>query len=111
MYEYKAVVKEVYDGDTVTVDIDLGLNTWLRDQKLRLLGINAPELKGESRTEGMKARDFLSEHVLNKEITIRTQKDRTEKFGRWLATLLVGELNINQLMLEHGHAVEYMLSS
>lgn len=111
MYEYKAMVKEVYDGDTVTVDIDLGLNTWLRDQKLRLLGVNAPELKGDSRTEGMKARDFLSAQVLGKEVTIKTHKDRTEKFGRWLAILMVGELNVNQLMLDNGYAVEYMLNS
>ena len=48
-YLYKATVTEVYDGDTITVDIDLGLNVWLKDQTLRLLGIDTPELRGEER--------------------------------------------------------------
>lgn len=29
MYEYKAIIKKIYDADTVTVDIDLGFGTWL----------------------------------------------------------------------------------
>jgi endonuclease YncB( thermonuclease family) len=43
LYFYKAEVRDVHDGDTVTADIDLGFSTWLHDQKLRLYGINAPE--------------------------------------------------------------------
>lgn len=44
MYEYWAKVVSVHDGDTITVDIDLGFNTWLRGQRLRLAGISALEL-------------------------------------------------------------------
>ena len=40
MYEYKAQVVSVYDGDTLTVDIDLGFEVWLRKQKIRLAGID-----------------------------------------------------------------------
>jgi micrococcal nuclease len=36
LYNYKAVVTSVYDGDTCTVDIDLGLHTWIRGEKSRL---------------------------------------------------------------------------
>ena len=46
-YLYKAFVTDVYDGDTITVDIDLGFWTTLHKQKIRLYGINTPELKGE----------------------------------------------------------------
>ncbi len=49
LYHYRAVVVSVYDGDTCTVDIDLGLNTWVRGEKLRLYRINAPELRGSER--------------------------------------------------------------
>ena len=51
-YIYKAEVVSVYDGDTITVDIDLGFNVVLRKQKIRLGGINTPEIRGEEREEG-----------------------------------------------------------
>ena len=49
LYYYRARVKSVYDGDTCTVDIDLGLRVWLKGEKLRLYGINASELRGSER--------------------------------------------------------------
>lgn len=61
MYEYRAFVRKVYDGDTVTVDIDLGFDVVLQKQKIRLLRINAPEVRGEQRQEGLKSRDALRE--------------------------------------------------
>ncbi len=64
LYYYKAKIISVYDGDTVRVDIDLGLSTWIKNEKLRLARINAPELRGDEREAGMAARDFLREYVL-----------------------------------------------
>ena len=58
-YEYRAIIIEVYDGDTVTADIDLGFNTWRMGEKLRLARINAPEVRCKERSEGLKARDWL----------------------------------------------------
>ena len=46
MYEYRAKVRGVYDADTITVDIDLGFGIIYTGQKLRLLGIDAPEVRG-----------------------------------------------------------------
>ena len=60
-YNYRAIVKSVHDGDTFTVDIDLGFGVWLKDQNIRLYGINAPEVKGEFRSLGFTSRDRLSE--------------------------------------------------
>lgn len=31
LYHYKAKVTEVYDGDTCTVEVDLGMHTFLKD--------------------------------------------------------------------------------
>ena len=59
LYYYRAETTDVYDGDTVTVNIDLGFSTWLHDQKLRLFGINAPEVKSNEKDRGIKSRDFL----------------------------------------------------
>ena len=87
LYHYKAHVTKVYDGDTVTADIDLGFNMIMRDQKLRLLGIDTPEIRGEERPEGLVSRDRLSELILNTDVHIVTHKDSKGKYGRWLVTI------------------------
>ena len=109
LYNYKAIVTSVYDGDTCTVDIDLGLSVWLRGEKLRLNRINAPELKGEERPKGLKSRDFLISKINGKEITIETIKDRKGKYGRYLAEIWLEEkkgksININDLLVTEGFA-------
>jgi micrococcal nuclease len=110
LYHYKAIVTSVYDGDTCTVDIDLGLHTWIRGEKLRLNRINAPELKGNEKTEGLKSRDFLRSKIEGKEITLQTIKDKQEKYGRYLAEIWLEEstgkfININDLIVKEGFAV------
>ena len=70
LYFYKAVVRSVYDGDTVTLDIDLGLGVWLKKQKIRLYGINTPEIRGEERESGLISKHRLSDMILDKEIVI-----------------------------------------
>ena len=44
LYTYRAKITKVHDGDTLTVDIDLGFGVMLTSQQVRLKGINAPEL-------------------------------------------------------------------
>lgn len=110
LYYYRAKVVSVYDGDTMRVDIDLGLSTWIHNEKLRLARINAPELRGEEKEKGIAARDFLINLVLDKEIILETIKDQEEKYGRYLAEIWLknesGQFtNINDLMVENGHAV------
>ena len=109
LYHYRAKVLSVYDGDTCTVDIDLGLNTWIRGEKLRLHRINAPELRGEEREAGLLARDFLRSHIDGKEIIIGTVKDKRGKYGRYIAEIWLqneaGEWqNMNDAMVENGFA-------
>lgn len=87
LYHYKAKVVSVYDGDTCTIDIDLGLHTWIRGEKIRLNRINAPELRGKERAKGLASRDFLKSLILDKEIIIETIKDTKEKYGRYLGEI------------------------
>jgi len=109
MYEYRAFVRKVYDGDTITVDIDLGFEVMLKNQKLRLYGINTPEVRGESREEGTKVRDALRTRISNKWIKVKTHRDQKGKYGRWLAEIYDdSEESINQWLLSEGHAVEFM---
>ena len=111
MYTYKATVIDVTDGDTVLVDIDLGFGVWLRKQSIRLAKINAPELKGVTLKAAQESKEFLKRLVLNKWVTLRTEKDNKEKYGRWLATILLEEdknlIDINWKMVVEGHAKNY----
>lgn len=110
MYNYKAAVTRVVDGDTIIVDIDLGFGVWLKEQSIRLAKINTPEIKGSTRVAGLAAKDFLSKLILNKWVQIRTEKGQ-EKYGRWLATILLEEdknlIDINHKMVAEGHATVY----
>jgi micrococcal nuclease len=109
LYHYRAQVTDVYDGDTCTVDIDLGLSTWVRGEKVRLNRINAPELRGAERAAGLKSRDFLRELIGGKDVLLHTHKDTKEKYGRYLGELWVEKdgawLNVNDEMVSRGFAV------
>jgi micrococcal nuclease len=116
LYEYSAIVTAVYDGDTITVDIDLGFGIWMKDQKIRLYGINTPEIRGVERPLGLVSKSILEQWILNQKIILKTHKDKTEKYGRWLGTILVQDeankntlLNINEKLVAGGYAKPYML--
>jgi micrococcal nuclease len=104
MYTYRCTILKVIDGDTVDADVDLGFDIHAK-MRFRLAGINAPEM---NTPEGKAAREYLILMMPpESEFTVCTQKDRKEKFGRYLGTFLgSGSLSINQLMVEAGHAVE-----
>lgn len=108
-YLYNARVTNVYDGDTITVDLDLGLGVWVKDQRLRLYGIDTPEVRGEERAQGLVARDWLRAKALGRAVTVETIKDRTGKYGRWLAILWVKGENINETLIADGMARRYMV--
>ena len=94
-YQYPALVVSVYDGDTITVNIDLGFGVELKKQKIRLYGINTPEVRGSSRDLGIISRDYVREKILNKNIMLQSIKDKKGKYGRWLGIILMGEENVN----------------
>ena len=108
MFEYKAYVSKVYDGDTITCDIDCGFGVHLKDQKIRLHGINAPEMKGPERlTGGTDAKTALAGKVLNKNIILKTLNDKRGKYGRILGIVWLDGQNINEWLLENGYAKVY----
>jgi micrococcal nuclease len=109
LYHYKAFITSVYDGDTVTATIDLGLFIKKEKVKIRLYGIDAPELRRETLEKGRESRDFLRSLVLNKEIVIQTIKDAKGKYGRYLAKLWIEKegstICINDYIVENGLAI------
>lgn len=107
MYNYKAHIKDVYDGDTVTAVVDLGFLHY-QEMKLRLYGIDTPEMRGEEREQGIVVRDIVRGLILGKEVEIHTKKDKQGKYGRYLATIILDGLNINEWLVENGHAEVYL---
>ena len=110
MYEYRCEIVKVVDGDTVDVDIDLGFGVWMRNERVRLYGIDTPESRTrdlEEKKYGLAAKDFLKKWLDAGNITLKTHKDAEGKFGRILGELWYNEVNINQLMIEEHHAVGY----
>lgn len=81
-YTRKGKVTYISDGDTFDADIDLGFHVYIRE-RFRINGIDAPELKGPERPMGLKAKKFLEETILNKEIFVHSL--RKDGFRRWLA--------------------------
>jgi micrococcal nuclease len=103
MYEYRAKIISVYDGDTVTAVIDLGFNVSVTE-KLRLFGLNAPEVRGDERPDGLISRDKLRERILDQDVIIKTQKDKKGKYGRYIAEIYLEEENINEWLITEGLA-------
>ena len=104
-YIYRATVTRVVDGDTVDVLIDLGLHVHVKT-RLRLYGINAPEPRGVTAEAGKASTahmvSLIAEH--GRTLVVKTHRDKRGKYGRCLAELLAGDVNLNDCMVRDGHA-------
>jgi len=132
MYQYRAIIQKVVDGDTVEIDIDLGLSAWIHSEKIRLYGIDTPEVygvkKGSAEWErGNLASEFVKKHLIEKnEVIVETIKDRQEKYGRYLGLIYIqidqsvltglndirsiGDLYcLNDILIAKGLAKKYMV--
>jgi len=107
MYEYKCEIDRVVDGDTVDANIDLGFDISIH-KRIRLTGIDTPESRTrdlEEKKRGLAAKNRLIELLGNGEFILESRE--VGKFGRVLGTIHVGKSNINDQLVEEGHAVEY----
>lgn len=103
MYDYKATLERVIDGDTVVLNLDLGFYV-THQVHCRLAHINAPE-RG---TPGADAATTWATQLLTNatSITATTYKV-ADKYGRWLAVIFVDGVNMNERAVELGYAVPY----
>jgi len=120
MYEYKCNVVKVVDGDTVDVDIDLGFGVWLKDERVRMMGIDTPESRTSDKVEklfGLAAKQKLKS-LLGKSPILKTQvskdgEDMKGKFGRILGDFDVYDADkdawrpATDVLIETGNAVAY----
>lgn len=109
MYEYHAKLSRVIDGDSVELGVDLGFKTY-QVQKFRLLGIDAPELRGTTKGMGESAKRALENFLLKKQLSLLSHGQ--DKYGRWLCQLYATDSHdntviVNDWMVEKGWAVPY----
>ena len=113
---YRAKVVDVYDGDTITIIIFNKCG--FEKHKLRLYGIDTPEMKPSKNLPNREqhiqkahlAKDKLSERILNKIIQVDIKGN--EKYGRLLGTIYLksycgNKENINQYMLDNNYGYAY----
>lgn len=107
MYEYRCTITKVVDADTFHVAIDLGLDVTI-NETVRLSGVNAPEMGTDA---GKAAKVWVESELANrgtKGWTIKTTKDKREKYGRYLGALSRNEWCLNSELVAAGHAITYM---
>lgn len=101
MYEYKATVENVVDGDTVDVTVDLGFKIQTK-QRVRLARIDTPE---RAQANYQIAKDFVKNAVLGKSVIIKT--DKVSKWGYYLAEVMFDGKNLNDELFNAGLAKYY----
>tara|TARA_R110000868_G_scaffold7196_1_gene39411 strand:- start:3336 stop:3806 length:471 start_codon:yes stop_codon:yes gene_type:complete len=115
MYEYRAKINRVVDGDTVDCDIELGFGVVLADERVRIMGIDTPESRTSDKVEkvfGKAAKNRLQE-LLGETCILKTQiakdgEDMKGKFGRILGDFISEDGRpITEIMSEEGHCVPY----
>lgn len=114
LYNYKAKVLDVVDGDTLDVSVDLGfdISTKIR---VRLYGVNAPESRTidlVEKTAGLASKEFVKSWVAscNGDVVITTIKDEKEKYGRLLANVYFASdhaVCLNNELVANGFAKVY----
>jgi endonuclease YncB( thermonuclease family) len=96
-------VVSIHDGDTITVDVDLGYHVAAASVALRLHGYDAREVTGAGRFGGLSDREFLMSMIppgslitIQSLRTLRQSEART--FARYVARVWVGGLDVNHAM-------------
>lgn len=109
MYEYKATILKIVDGDTFDASVDLGFDVSVR-QTLRFSRIDAFETRlgattnAEQKKLGFEGKAFLTSLLpVGTQVVITTEKD--DKYGRYIAEVQFNNENINDLMVKKGYAV------
>jgi micrococcal nuclease len=113
MYQYKAYVVRVVDGDTIDVDVDLGFGMTYKKQRVRMVGIDTPESRTRDLEEkffGKASKAHLKKLLEENDNKVYLTSHDKGKFGRILGDLRLSPNDVetvNQIMIKDFHAVEY----
>ena len=116
MFEYNFKLVKVVDGDTVDIDSDLGFGVWLKDQRIRLMGIDTPESRtrdDEEKKFGLLAKEEVIKYLANCK-KFKSFKDEKGKFGRILGDFEVYDnrsgrwMGLSEALIQNHYGVKYM---
>lgn len=110
MYAYRCKIISVVDGDTVDVDIDLGFGIWLKNERVRIAGIDAPESRTGDKTEkvfGLLSKEWTKQQLPEGAVVSLKSSDFKGKFGRILGDFLLESGMLSELMIKEHMAVPY----
>ncbi|HEY3493622.1 MAG TPA: thermonuclease family protein [Polyangiaceae bacterium] len=99
MYTYAATTIRCIDGDTAVFEVDLGFYLKYRSS-FRLLAVDAPEVVGAEKADGLRWKAKLEELMpVGSVVIIHTTK--ADKYGRWLASVeTLDGVSINHALVE-----------
>ncbi len=111
MYEYKAKLKRVVDGDTCDAYIDLGFDVSVK-KRIRFMGVDTWESRTrdlDEKKKGLAAKEYTKEMLSKNEGEFTIKSHGVGKYGRVLGELFIeGEdKSLNELLKDNGHAYEY----
>jgi len=89
LYEYKALIYNVVDGDTMDFEIDLGFGIRY-EGRLRLYGVNTPEVRGPEKERGLIVKEYVRDLLEGHEVVLQTVKWKG-KYGRYIAKVMFEE--------------------
>jgi micrococcal nuclease len=116
MYRYNCYIKRIVDGDTVDVDIDLGFNVWLNDQRIRLSDIDTPETRTSDKIEehfGELAKQFVEKQLIvgNRYELVSKEYNARGGYARILGTFIIFYddrwISLTDVLLENNMAVKW----
>ena len=94
-HQIYTVVSEVIDGDTIRLS---------RGDTARLIGINTPEA---GQYYHLEAKNKLKELIQSKTVTLEKDVSDTDRYGRLLRYVYVGNVFVNLAMVKLGYAEAY----
>lgn len=115
LFTYQARVVKVVDGDTIDVVLDAGFHS-TRTERLRLLGVNAPEMHGPSHDDGQAAKDFTLKTLTSwgafdtQSWPLLISTEKSDVFGRYLALVTPKSdpsVDLSNELYKSGHAVHF----
>lgn len=121
MFVWKGRCTRVIDGDTIEVQLDTGFHT-IHTERLRLLGVDTPEVRGETYAAGMLAKAYVQALMKNIAVDsvgktiewpLTVQTHKSDSFGRYLADVwssrndpLFQGMSLSELLIIDGHGIK-----
>lgn len=90
-------VRRVVDGDTLLLT---------NRSRIRLIGVDTPEMNSSnpsSRASAVAAKGFTEDFVRGGRISLQFDRERVDRFGRFLAYVYVDEEMLNEQLIRRGH--------